>query len=286
MFDHYNQALIQGSFGRLSLSPRVTVLPEVAVAKDPVVPGDDAIGYYTVPGTQALAAQPGPNPWMFLVLAPLARHQVPPYRAWSGGPTAGGAIITTCFAQFYYAVHETGHRIGFKHTNPYKLDSAVAAPADPLGPGVFVDNAYSDEMDVMSCCKGDYGLYHRTLAGWLRGSGRQLITAQEVQQAEAQERKLVLWPFDRSESKGQLLSLAVRRSNDEVLLVGFQAASHWQETGSVAPEDARQNVRGLQIEYTARQGGAWASSRALVDMNVVHGDWPDALPAAPQQFPR
>ena len=112
---------------------------------------------------QALAAA-GLAPWMYLVLAPLAQHRVPPFRAWSGGRASGvifsagrrctathqpptpafpcpacpdptlhapclptvlawlvqGGVITQCFPSFYYAVHETGHRMGFRHANMYK----------------------------------------------------------------------------------------------------------------------------------------------------------------------
>ncbi len=31
-----------------------------------------------------------------------------------------GAVVTQCFPTFYYAVHETGHRMGFRHANMYK----------------------------------------------------------------------------------------------------------------------------------------------------------------------
>jgi hypothetical protein len=40
------------------------------------------------PPVQALAAA-GVAPWMYLVLAPLAQHRVPPFRAWSGGRSSG-----------------------------------------------------------------------------------------------------------------------------------------------------------------------------------------------------
>lgn len=62
-----------------------------------------------------------------------------------------------CYASMYYSVHETGHRLGFKHANMYQLNEARAAPANPLGPGQFVAASYTDRLDVMSCCKSDYG---------------------------------------------------------------------------------------------------------------------------------
>lgn len=228
----------------------------------------------------------------------------------------GGAVITQCYATHYYAQHETGHRMGFHHVDLYTLDDARAAPADPLGPGAIAAGGYVDRLDAMSCCQSDYGLYHRTLAGgcspcavgsglnrahrappltagrrrragWLRGSGRLVLPRAELRVAK--ERRLVLWPFDRSESRGRLVSVAVRRGDGEVLLLGFRSASHWQDAGSggLPPEETRQNVRGIQVEYLRRQGAAkqW-SERGLLDFNVVHGDWPDALPAGTKQPPR
>lgn len=52
------------------------------------------------------------------------------------------AIITSCYPTLYYSVHETGHRLGFRHANMYKLDAALAAPADPLGPGALTTTGY------------------------------------------------------------------------------------------------------------------------------------------------
>ena len=151
--------------------------------------------------------------------------------------------------------------------------------------GSFESGSYDDRLDVMSCCKGDYGLFHRTLAGWLKGSGRLVLGGDELRQRGT--RRLVVWPFDRSESRGRLVSVSLRRSPGEVLLLGFRSASHWQEasSGDVPPEEARQNVRGVQVEYVRREEGQW-SERGLLDFNVLHGDWPDALPSAPGTAPR
>lgn len=50
-----------------------------------------------------------------------------------------GAFITQCVPSYYYAVHETGHRLGFRHANMYRLAEGrgrqAPAPTDPLGPG-------------------------------------------------------------------------------------------------------------------------------------------------------
>lgn len=43
------------------------------------------------PAPQALEAA-GEDPWMWFILAPLALHQVPPFRAWSGGRSAGVSL--------------------------------------------------------------------------------------------------------------------------------------------------------------------------------------------------
>lgn len=293
-FDQYNQALISNSYGALSLSPHVTVLPEVLVGKSPaaVTQSDSPTSYYSVPARQAVAAQPGPLPWMYIVLSPLAYHQNPPHRAWSAGMSSGSAHITTCYPSMYYSVHETGHRLGFKHSNIYKLDSATAAPSDPLGPGSFVNDAYSDRLDVMGCCKGDYGLYHRTLAGWLYGSGRMFMSHDDVINQQNMH-SILMWPFDRPESsknKDRFLSISVRKSADEILLLGYRSTSHYQDSGSgvekeIPAEEARQNVKGLQVEYLKRNGSVW-SQRGLIDFNVLTGDWPEALPSFGREFPQ
>ena len=73
-----------------------------------------------------------------------------------------GAVITECYATSYYSVHETGHRLGFFHANMYQLlGDATAAPADPAGPGHVTPQGYTDALDVMACCRSDYGLYYR-----------------------------------------------------------------------------------------------------------------------------
>jgi hypothetical protein len=55
-----------------------------------------------------------------------------------------GAVITQCFPTFYYAVHETGHRLGFRHANMYRLASGgTAAPTEPLGAGYTTTSGYT-----------------------------------------------------------------------------------------------------------------------------------------------
>lgn len=54
-----------------------------------------------------------------------------------------GAVITQCFPSYYYAVHETGHRLGFRHANMYRLTGGSAAPVDPLGLGETTTSGYT-----------------------------------------------------------------------------------------------------------------------------------------------
>jgi hypothetical protein len=294
MVDQYSQALVQLSYGALHVSPRVRVLPEVQVTKEPMLPWDSAFGYYDTPSRLAVEATGVPRPWMVITLANMALHKIPKHRAWSFGIASGSATITKCFASMYYSIHETGHRLGFKHGQLLKLPAGHSVPADPLGEKKSVsattqlvpDERYSQSLDIMSCCKSDYGLFHRTVAGWLKNSIRTVISQEELVAHSTQQ--LVLWPFDRSESRGKHLSLAIRRSDDEIMLIGFRSVSHWQEpdssdgTNHNSPEDHRLNVRGIQVEYLKRNpnNSAW-SERAILDFNVMHGDYPHALPVGP-----
>lgn len=295
MVDQYNQALVQLSHGALALSPNVRVLPEVQVAKEALNPGDSSsnYSYYDTPARMAVESAPGSYPWMRLTLAPLALHKIPKHRAWSGGITSGAATITNCFASMYYAVHETGHRLGFRHGSLWQLAAGHAVPANPLGAGQFVkDESYGQRLDIMSCCRSDFGIFHRSVAGWLKGSARVVISQAELEQPST--KKLIIWPFDRSESRGKLLTVAIRRSENELLLIGFRSASHWQEnlgkeTGNRAsPEETRLNIRGVQVEFIRRNpenGNEW-TERGILDFNVLHGEWPHALPAGPGELAR
>ena len=309
MLDQYQQALIQLSFGALSVAPKIRILPEIQVAKTPMTENDPNIfNYYDAPARAAVAAAPGPRPWMSLTLAPLALHKIPNHRAWSAGMASAGATVTKCFASMYYIVHETGHRLGFKHGQLWKLQNGHAAPAgpaatvvgedstatlrsggiDPLGQGQFVpDEGYLQRLDIMSCCKSDFGLFHRTVTGWLFGSGRLILEKKDL--AQQSVKNVVLWPFDITESRGKLVSVALRRSDNELLLIGFRSASHWQDfSANTSVEENRVNVRGLQVEYIRRdvtKGNGW-NERGLLDFNELHGDWPDALPAGPGELAR
>ena len=69
---------------------------------------------------------------------------------------------------------------------------------------------------------------------------------------------LLRLPPCRPESRGNLLALSVRRSADEVLLIGFRSTPHWQDAsaGGSRPEaplqDSRVNVQGLGVELVRR----------------------------------
>ena len=293
MVDQYNQALIQLSYGTLSLSPTIEVLQEVQVEKEPLANGGSGFGYYDTPARQALAASTTARPWMYVILSPLAFHQPPKYRAWSDGISSGGASITKCYMSMYYGVHETGHRLGFRHGTLWKLNgdgsgAAFNPPVNPLGTSsngisggkMVKDDGYTQRLDAMSCCKSDYGMFHRTLAGWFRHSQRHVIGLDEISSPIPTQRTYILWPFDRSESRHQgTVSVALRRSPDEILLLGYRSASHWEDyTASASLFESRQNVRGVQVEYVRRDPVKGWTDRGLLDFNLLHGDWPDALP--------
>jgi hypothetical protein len=48
----------------------------------------------------------------------------------------------------------------------------------------------------------------------------------------------------------------------------------------LAPQGSRHNVRGISVELVRRSAdtGGWADHRGLLDLNLLKGDWPDALP--------
>lgn len=57
--------------------------------------------------------------------------------------------------------------------------------------------------------------------------------------------------------------------------------------GDLAYEQQRSNVAGLSVEYARRDAftGAW-SEKGLLDFNVLHADWPQALPTQMGGLPR
>ena len=143
------------------------------------------------------------------------------------------------------------------------------------------DDHYISRLDVMSCCKSDYNLYHRTKAGWLVNTQRFVLETSDLNATELYQ--LMLWPFDRSESRGEMVSIGIRRKDDEMILLGFRSASHWQDNVDFSPKDmednCRENVQGITAEYIRREnGGLWPNSSAIIDFNQLLGDWPSELP--------
>ncbi|KDD74286.1 hypothetical protein H632_c1430p0, partial [Helicosporidium sp. ATCC 50920] len=313
MFDQLNQALIASSFGRISLHPNVTVLDEVvlnpqASAKDDFLfyeqarrGGRNACGCawdatlsrltpsapFLSQAAEAALKQQNVDYWLYMVLSTSVKKHPPPFPAWSNNIEGKGIVLTQCHASMYYAVHETGHRLGFRHSDVFVLNNALGGPHSPLETGKLATTGYSDQLDMMACCRSDYSLYYRTMAGWLSARERTVVSQKSIAAAQVDER-LVLWPFDRPEARGRLMSVALRRSAGAVLLLGFRSASHWQDAtqgGEAAapswlkPSDVRANVRGLTVEYVSRDDKTrtWGD-KGLLDFNLLYRDWPDALP--------
>ncbi len=95
-------------------------------------------------------------------VAPLPRHINPGYYAWANGGMSPFIYVMKCNPQHYYLLHEMGHRLGMPHATIYQRDqgNANAVPVPALGAGLVTDS-YSDKLDIMACCKGDYSLYNR-----------------------------------------------------------------------------------------------------------------------------
>lgn len=67
----------------------------------------------------------------------------------------------------------------------------------------------------------------RMYAGWVPAAERVALASSDVQKPSV--RKMVLWPFDRPESKGQLKALTMRLAPDSVLVLGYRSTPYWQE---------------------------------------------------------
>jgi hypothetical protein len=129
-----------------------------------------------------------------------------------------------------------------------------------------VEDSYSDRLDQMACCRGDYSLQQRILAGWVPAAERAHITLADVAVGDQpQEHRFVLWPYDRAESKGRLRGVSIRLEDGKVLVMGYRSAAFWpdlrishsdggpgKEERRVQPEHVRSNVAGLSVEYSRR----------------------------------
>ncbi|WIA29149.1 hypothetical protein OEZ86_011660 [Tetradesmus obliquus] len=246
------------------------------------------------------------------VLSPLPRFINTGFTAWANAGGSPLMFVMRCNPQHYYLVHEFGHRVGMAHATAYRLNDSADAkpPTSPLGPGVMEDT-YSDRLDMMACCKGDYSLHNRILSGWVPARERVTLSladltpaAQPANGAAAtpRVRRYSLWPFDRPESKGQLKGASLRLEDGKVLVLGFRSTPFWQdvrikanasnpysEERPLAPEHMRSNVQGLSVEYSKRYldapgNMAW-SIRGLLDFNMAFARFPDALPPTPGAYP-
>ena len=131
MYDQFNQAIIQSSFGALSLHPfpRVSacrwptscslvsaficsyhayflklchtyfqVLPSVEVPFEGLIETSSAEQYYDASARIAISSQLSKSPWLHIVLTPIAKHKKPRFRAWSYGISSKSFTITRCYA--------------------------------------------------------------------------------------------------------------------------------------------------------------------------------------------
>jgi hypothetical protein len=107
-----------------------------------------------------------------------------------------------------------------------------------MGAGVMEDT-YSDRLDIMACCKGDYSLHNRILSGWVPARERVTLSLADLAPGPAPAegaaavplvRRYSLWPFDRPESKGQLKGVSLRLEDGKVLVLGFRWVGHAQQS--------------------------------------------------------
>ena len=290
------------------------------------VSGEGGMGWGRAGGEVAVLAKEGPGGWVDTLEHAACSGSRSRFTLSCHLPVRQGAVITQCFPTYYYAVHETGHRLGFRHANMYRclvvkwgvwggwghqagvcwsggwhlslvacylrlsppvlpphpcapflptpparpsarpptrpprLNDTSSVPADPLGPGTTTSSGYrwarsrvvppeirtclsptrqrlsrappclcilnvsratppflpvplprpppppssdSDPTDIMACCRGDYGLFYRLMAGWLAGRPGERLTLGRAELAAPAQRRLTLWPFDRWGGRGE-----------------------------------------------------------------------------------
>ncbi|GIL45852.1 hypothetical protein Vafri_2986, partial [Volvox africanus] len=165
MTDRLAEAMVELSYGRLSLSWDVDVTDTLLLPQnttfDPFAYSDSPVGpFLTSAGVDRAAYH------SLVVLSPAPPRRINPgYTAWSA-VGAGTMFVMRCMPQLYYLVHEMGHLLGLPHADIWRLDNATIAPSDPAGPGGPQDT-YSDKLDMMACCRGDYGALSRIWLGWM-----------------------------------------------------------------------------------------------------------------------
>jgi len=107
---------------------------------------------------------------------------------------------------------------------PLRLDDATVLPTDPMGQGIIQDS-YSDKFDGMACCRGDYNAFFRVMAGWVPSAERydlNFLTRAGSASKQSLVSNVVLWPFDRGESRGKLKVITMRISVDELLVLSYR----------------------------------------------------------------
>lgn len=156
----------------------------------------------------------------------------------------------------------------------------LQAPTSPLGPGIMQDT-YSDRLDIMACCKGDYSLHNRILSGWVPASERVTLglldiatpttpTSAAGSAANSSEvvRHFVLWPYDRPESKGQLKGVSLRLEDGKVLVLGYRCAGAY----GVAERHSRRHFTRCCCEYNQLEllsdARSWAAAAAAAGLHA------------------
>lgn len=94
-----------------------------------------------------------------------------------------------------------------------------------------MQDTYSDRLDIMACCKGDYSLYNRILSGWVPASERLTLGLSDMTAPQpgsegsmGNVRRYTLWPYDRPESKGKLKGVSLRLENGKILVLGYRCS--------------------------------------------------------------
>ncbi|GAX85071.1 hypothetical protein CEUSTIGMA_g12491.t1 [Chlamydomonas eustigma] len=389
-FDRWMEQIIETTYGQVSFSPDVDVTPTLWMpfanpSGSPFLYSDQP----THPYLSNLGINEETDYRIIMVLSPLPRQANPEgYTAWSSAPTF--MFVMMCNPMHYYLVHETGHLFGLPHATMYKLDNATSLPTDPLGPGV-IEDSYTDKLDTMACCRGDYNVFFRLFAGWipaterydmsflpslnastvnisstltasttntpaisgitlaaplnsegslqvegipgrtstssnssvlqndtLSGSvigvseGSLFLNASQISEysppsksstnSTVVQQDLVLWPFDRGESRGKLKAVVIRLSIDEMLVLSFRSMAFWQDVRlgaegyssttdrTLGPDQMRDNMAGLSVESSLllcnnlKLRTAQWTTRGMLDFNLVFPLWPSAFPASPGAY--
>ncbi|KAG2501286.1 hypothetical protein HYH03_001088 [Edaphochlamys debaryana] len=272
------EVMAELSYGRLGLAPGFTVtdtLPMPLPSASPSLAVGGAFAYSDAPLGPFLRAQ-GVDRGAFhsvVVLSPGPPKSINNgFTAWSS-VGAGSLFVMRCAPQTYYLVHELGHLLGLPHGGIWRLDDGTSAPADPSGPGGPVDE-YSDKLDMMACCRGDYAALARLWLGWLPSPERLHVPISEIADfgprsppppppspsppttsqptptagtnptaacspsAAPDGCSYTLWPLDRAESRGRLKALTIRLAEDRLLVLSYKSLAWWQDArlGRAGPD--------------------------------------------------